>query len=155
MPDSSSVGPLYDWTFQRGSCSSDVCLPKLDEPLEPGQCFILDISLPRRDLIKWSTSERPEDLACAASAGKGAKAGLLKDLSNEDRKLFDIAKDAELTCWLQASALKPILRKSLTPEQLLKSHGVLSWKPVGAVEGSDGNLQGRKAKLCLATWILA
>lgn len=63
---------------------------------------------PSASLIKWSTSERPEDLACAASAGKGAKAGLLKDLSNEDCKLFDVAKDAELTsCWLQASALKP------------------------------------------------
>ena len=67
----------------------------------------------------------------------------LKDLTSADRHLFDIAKDAELTCWLQTSALKPILRKSLNPEQILRSRWVLTWKPV---EGPDGNVQGRKAK---------
>ena len=98
----------------------------------------------RQDLLRWHSAEHPENLACFASAGKRARAEVhLKDLSAEDRRLFDIAKNAELTCWLQTSALRPILRKSLNPAQILRSRWVLTWKPV---EGQNGEIQGRKAK---------
>ena len=63
-------------------------------------------------------------------------------LEAEPLSLFDIAKDAELT-WLQTGALKPILRKSLNPEQILRSRWVLTWKPI---EGADGQVNSRKAK---------
>ena len=48
-----------------------------------------------------------------------------------------------MTCWLQTGALKPILRKSLNPEQILRSRWVLTWKPI---EGADGQVNSRKAK---------
>ena len=144
--------PVYDWiTFQTGESSAEVCLaedgfPFLDEPLEHGteQCFMLEVPMSRQDVLKWSQSTNYDDMACVASASKRARAEVqLKDLTANDQKLFDIAKDAELTCWIQTSALKPILRKSLNPEQILKSRWVLTWKPI---EGSDGQMSGRKAK---------
>ena len=68
---------------------------------------------------------------------------IAKTFSAEDRRLFDIAKNAELTCWLQTSALRPILRKSLNLDQILRSRRVSTWKPV---EGQNSEIQGRKAK---------
>ena len=144
--------PLHEWlTYQPGTETPEVCLaedemPILDQPLEhfEDQCFMLEVPMSKQDLIKWSTDPRPQELACVASASKRARAEVqIKDLSSEDRRLFDLAKDAELNCWLQTSALKPVLRKSLNPDQILRSRWVLTWKPV---EDQNGKVQGRKAK---------
>ena len=67
----------------------------------------------------------------------------LKQLNLEDRLLFEKAKDAELSCWIQTSALKPILRRSLNPEQILRSRWVCTWKPID--DAPAGSPQ-RKAK---------
>ena len=152
VPGSSLDQPLHEWlTFQPGMETSEVCLaedemPILYQPLEPleNQCFMLEVPLSKQDLLKWSYDPRPQELACVASASKRARAEVqLKDLTAEDRRLFDIAKDSELNCWLQTSALKPVLRKSLNPDQILRSRWVLTWKPV---EDQHGTIQGRKAK---------
>jgi hypothetical protein len=144
--------PLHEWlTYQPGTETPEVCLaedemPILDQPLEhfEDQCFMLEVPMSKQDLIKWSTDPRPQELACVASASKRARAEVqIKELSSEDRRLFDLAKDAELNCWLQTSALKPVLRKSLNPDQILRSRWVLTWKPV---EDQNGKVQGRKAK---------
>jgi hypothetical protein len=140
--------PLHEWTcFQPGDQHNEICfadddMPMLENPLEPNdeQCYMLEVPMSRQDLMKWSCDNHPEEMAAVASAGKRARAEVqLKDLTSADRHLFDIAKDAELTCWLQTSALKPILRKSLNPEQILRSRWVLTWKPV---EGPDGQRAG-------------
>ena len=56
---------------------------------------------------------------------------------------MDEAKQNELQCWISTSAVMPVLRKSLNPEQVLKSRWILTWKPV---EDEKGNVCGRKAK---------
>ena len=140
--------PLHEWTcFQPGDQHNEICfadddMPMLENPLEPNdeQCYMLEVPMSRQDLMKWSCDNHPEEMAAVASAGKRARAEVqLKDLTSADRHLFDIAKDAELTCWLQTSALKHIFRKSLNPEQILRSRWVLTWKPV---EGPDGQRAG-------------
>ena len=143
---------LHEWTvFHHGTDSGEVCLaedgmPFIEEPLDPHEnpCFMLEVPLSRQDLLRWSQSDHPEELAQVASASKRARAEVqLKDLNFQDRKLFAAAKDAEISCWLQTSALKPVLRKHLNPEQILKSRWVLTWKSVSDDENSSG---GRKAK---------
>ena len=160
VPGSSLDQPLHEWlTFQPGMETSEVCLaedemPILYQPLEPleNQCFMLEVPLSKQDLLKWSYDPRPQELACVASASKRARAEVqLKDLTAEDRRLFDIAKDSGLNCWLQTSALKPVLRKSLNPDQILRSRWVLTWKPV---EDQHGTIQGRKAKARLVVWVI-
>lgn len=143
---------LFDWTVELISNPYESIhlaedgLPIITEPLtcESEQCFALEVPLSRSDIIQWSQADQPEELSCVASASKRARAEVhVKDLTSQEKALFDIAKDAELTCWIQTSALQPVLRRHLNPNQILKSRWVLTWKPV---EDDQGNLDGRKAK---------
>ena len=125
-------------------------MPYVDNPLEPQdhQCFMLEVPMSRQDVLKWSSAEHPEELAQVASASKRASAEVqIKDLSQTDRKLFEAAKEAELSCWLQTSALKPVLRKHLNPEQILKSRWVLTWKNISESESTTGSSRKAKARL--------
>ena len=144
--------PIHEWNvFQPGTEFHDVCLaedglPLLDEPMchHDHQCFMMEVPMSRQDLIQWSQSSHPEELAQVASAGKRARAEVqIKDLTAAERKLFDAAKEAELSCWLQTSALKPMLRKHLNPDQILRSRWVLTWKNVC---NDDEQTNARKAK---------
>ena len=143
---------LLEWTVEsKGSTHEQILLaedglPFLEEPLSCGvdQCFMLEVPLSKSDIVQWSQAEKPEEMASVASASKRAKSEVqIKDLNAKERALFDIAKDAELTCWIQTNALKPVLRKYLNPEQILRSRWVLTWKPI---EDDKGNLNGNKAK---------
>ena len=143
---------IKEWnSFQSGEVCPQICLaddelPYLDSPLQPSeqQCFMLEVPLSKQDLLNWSRSEQPEEMIHVAAASKRARAEVqIKDLTITDRKLFDAAKQAELSCWLQTSALRPVLRKGLNPEQILKSRWVLTWKPVPEEDGLPNN---RKAK---------
>ena len=107
-------------------------LPYVVDPLECSdqQAFCLEIPLKPRDLKKWAQESSPEQLATLAAVGKRARAEVrVKDLSHEELALFDQAKQKELQCWIQTSAIKAILRRSLNPSQILKSRWILTWKP--------------------------
>lgn len=125
-------------TFQSGAPDSTMILasdqlPILDNPLQctEEQCFVLEIPVTENDIHKWAQAERPEECAHVAAAGRRARSEVhVKNLNLDDRILFEKAKDAELECWLQTNALRPILRKSLNPEQILKSRWVLTWKNI-------------------------
>ena len=85
-----------------------------------------------------------------ASASKRARAEVqIKDLNHADRELFEAAKDAELSCWLQTGALKPVLRKPLNPEQILKSRWVLTGKAISDSESASGSGHKSKARLVM------
>eukprot|EP00435_Cladocopium_sp_Y103_P004696 s6476_g1.t1 len=144
--------PILEWnSFHSGNESCEVCLaddgmPFLEDPLQhhEHQCFMLEVPMTRQDLLHWSQSEHPEELAQVASASKRARAEVqIKDLNAEEKSLFAKAKEAELSCWLQTSALKPVLRKHLNPEQILRSRWVLTWK---TVDEKDNHGSSRKAK---------
>ena len=68
------------------------------------------------------------------------------NLSAKDKELFDIAKDNELSCWIATNALRPILRTSLNPDQILKSRWVLTWKNIEA-DGDQPASRKAKARL--------
>ena len=125
-------------TFQPGCLESSVLLaedqlPILDEPLicTEEQCFVLEVPMSEHDIHRWFQADKPEECVHVATAGRRARSEVqVENLCLEDRILFEKAKDAELNCWLQTNALRPILRRSLNPEQILKSRWVLTWKPI-------------------------
>ena len=121
-------------------------MPFIDNPLDCSteECFVLDIPLKSADLTAWSQESNPSDMACVAAACQRARSEVqVKYLFDGDRKLFDAAKDNELSCWISTNALRPILRKSLNPEQILKSRWVLTWKNVEADQDKPSH---KKAK---------
>ena len=148
-----SSGQLLDWTIEsKVNASEEIFLaedglPFLKEPLtcdNTEQCYVLEVPLSRTDIIQWPQASKPEEMASVASASKRARSEVqIKDLSAKEKAPFDIAKDAELTCWIQTNALKPVLPKFLNPEQILRSRWVLTWKPV---EDELGKNNGKKAK---------
>ena len=142
---------MFDTFYSAGCPTETVCLaedgmPFIDNPLDCSteECFVLDIPLKSADLTAWSQESNPSDMACIAAASQRARSEVqVKYLSDSDRKLFDIAKDNELSCWISTNALRPILRKSLNPEQILKSRWVLTWKNVEADQDKPSH---KKAK---------
>ncbi len=149
----SDTETLFDWTvLHPGFHSTESVvlaedgLPYLSDPLtcDEQHCFSLEIELNDHDINKWAQSLKPEEFAWVSQVSKRARTEVnLKQLSLEDRILFEKAKDAELSCWIQTSALKPILRRSLNPEQILRSRWVCTWKPID--DAPAGGPQ-RKAK---------
>ena len=133
-----SHGLLDCSVFQPGETECSVLLaedglPFLEYPetCNIDECFSLQIELNENDIHKWFQADKPEALAHVASVAKRSRSEVqIKNLSLEDRFLFEKAKHAELNCWLQTSALKPILRRHLNPDQILKSRWVLTWKPI-------------------------
>ena len=89
-------------------------LPFVEDPLECSdhQAFCLEIPSKPKDLRKWAQESSPEQLATLAAVGKRARAEVrVKDLSRAEVALFDEAKQKEIQCWVQTSAIKAILRK--------------------------------------------
>lgn len=124
-------------------CLAEDGLPYFNEPLEcqEEECFVLEVPMKPSDVLAWSQETNPEELCHIAAASKRARAEVqVKSLSAEDRKLFDIAKDNELSCWISTSSLKPILRQKLNPDQILQSRWVLTWKDVEA----DGDVPAHR-----------
>ena len=148
--------PLFEVTMlepgeEAESIDDQVCLaedglPMINIPLEceEQQSFSLSIDVTEQDINKWSASTKPEEMAWIANVCKRARAEVnVKDLSLDERILFEKAKDAELNCWIQTSALKPILRRKLNPEQILRSRWILTWK---AINEEDSTKPQQKAK---------
>ncbi|CAE7671894.1 GIP [Symbiodinium sp. CCMP2592] len=121
-------------------------LPFVTDPLQHSehQAFCLEVPIKPKDLKKWLVESAPEQLITVAAAGKRSRAEVcLKGLSSKEVSLFEAAKQKEITCWLQTSAIRAILRRKLNPEQILKSRWILTWKPP-----EEGETQHRaKARL--------
>ena len=132
-------------------------MPMIQQPLEceEQQCFVLSVDISDQDVLKWSASAKPEEMAwvanvCKRGGGGGGGGGggraevSVKNLSLEEKVLFEKAKDAELNCWIQTSALKPILRRKLNPEQILRSRWILTWKAITMKKTTPNPSEKRK-----------
>lgn len=119
-------------TSSQGPPLAEDDLPFVSDPLQHAehQAFCLEVPLRSKDVRKWLQEKVPEQLATVAAAGKRARAEVcLKDLSPKEVSLFEVAKEKEISCWIQTSAIRAILRRKLNPEQILKSRWILTWKP--------------------------
>ena len=128
-------------------CLAEDGMPIIDNPPEhlEHQCFMLEVPMSRQDILKWSSAEHPEELVQVASAGKRARAEVqIKDLTQADRNCLKPPRTPNFLAGYRPVQLKPVLRKHLNPEQILKSRWVLTWKNVPEIESTNG--QSRKAK---------
>ena len=141
-------------TLQSFSESPQVCLaedglPYFEEPLEchSEECYVLEIPMKTSDMTAWYAEVNPEQMCHVAAASQRARAEVqVKNLTPEERKLFEVAKDNELSCWISTNSLKPILRQKLNPDQILRSRWVLTWKE-GESEGGKPAPKRAKARL--------
>ena len=68
-----------------------------------------------------------------------------RELNQEDKDLFNKAKDKELESWLATDTVRRILRSQVPEGQLLRSRWVLTWKPLDDIEQKETGMS-RKAK---------
>ena len=116
----------HHYTFQSEKVP-DVLLAENDLPwhAEPlghseDEVYCLEIPLKARDLQKWLGESNPLHMAHIASAGKRSRVEVsVRSLSPQERLLFQEAKEKELNCWLQTSAVSRILRQKLNPDQIV------------------------------------
>ena len=137
--------------FHSGQETNQVCLaeddlPFIDDPLvcSPEQCFALEIPLSANDVFNWYQESNPEEMVCVALASQRAHAEVhVKNMTSQERQLFEEAKNQELNCWISTNSLRPVLRKHLNPNQILQSRWFLTWKQIPA---EDDRPATRKAK---------
>ncbi|CAE7650873.1 GIP [Symbiodinium sp. CCMP2592] len=122
-------------TLQTGDSSTaplaEDNLPYVMEPLHnsPEQAYCLEVPLKPKEVKRWRKEKSAGDLVAVAAAMKRARTEVcLKDLSAKELTFFDQAKQKEINCWIQTSAIRAILRRKLNPEQILKSRWILTWK---------------------------
>ena len=118
-------------------------LPYVVQPLSCAeqQAFCLEVPVNAKTYRRWAKEKSPDQMITLASVSKRARAEVfVKDLTATERGLFEAAKQKEIQCWLQTSAIRPILRQKLNPEQILKSRWILTWKAPESAE------EGRRAK---------
>ena len=83
--------------------------PYVTQPLECGeqQAFCLEIPVKAKDLKKWHSEKSLEQMIAIAAAGKRARAEVcLKHLTPPEVELFEVAKQKEIQCWVQTSAIR-------------------------------------------------
>ena len=61
-------------------------------------------------------------------------------LNASEKDLFDKAKTKELNCWLETSAVRKIMRSKISPNRIMTSRWILTWKPDPSMP------KGQKAK---------
>ena len=116
-------------------------LPYVQAPLEPceEQAFCLEIPVSAKILEAWSRESDISNMSCVAAAGKRARAEVaLKTLTPEEKRLFSLAKEKELSCWLQTNAIRPILHEKWTQTRC--------WGHVGFQNGKVMTMVARKQK---------
>jgi hypothetical protein len=81
------------------------------------------------DIEHWKEATQPTDLAFIASAARKSRSEIkLRDLTTAERALFEQAKQKEISCWIETDTVRRILRKQLSPEQILRCRWIFTWK---------------------------
>ncbi|CAE7445807.1 RE1 [Symbiodinium microadriaticum] len=125
-------------------------LPFVNQPLlnTAERAYCLEVPLKPKEVKRWKKEESAGHLIAVAAAMKRARAEVcLKDLTAKELELFDAAKQKEINCWVQTSAIRGILRQKLNPEQILKSRWILTWKPPEEGETQQRAKEGRAVVL--------
>ncbi|CAE7260810.1 GIP, partial [Symbiodinium necroappetens] len=117
--------------------SVNIPVPDSDDGLivEAGSPFVPEEAL-CGETVLMASSDRDCGLSTFLTLQPGAfcleiplKAKVnVKDLTPHELQLFEKAKEKEIQCWIQTSAIKAVLRRRLNPEQILRSRWILTWK---------------------------
>lgn len=112
--------------------------------------YICEVFLTQNDLDRLQNS--PEELpTLAATAAKKQRAEVkLKDLSPEEIKEFQVAKNKELDQWIATKTIRGILRNKIPEQNILRARWVMTWKDLAPAEAAQcGRTRKAKARLVI------
>eukprot|EP00435_Cladocopium_sp_Y103_P039315 s274_g10.t1 len=122
----------------------------LSEDAPEGRSFLMTLSSVLSSWKILNLHDRPKETFLASAAKRQKVEVKIRDLSPEDVKLFDKAKDKELDSWLATDTVRKILRNQVPEGQLLRSRWVLTWKNLDEVEQKElGTSRKAKARLVI------
>lgn len=85
-----------------------------------------------------------------SSAKKQRSEVKLKDLTTEQKKDFEKAKEKEVDQWLSTGTVRAILRDRIPAANILRSRWILTWKDVDEIEAKEiGQNKEAKARLVI------
>ncbi|CAE7725076.1 unnamed protein product, partial [Symbiodinium microadriaticum] len=91
-------------------------LPYVVQPLSCAeqQAFCLEVPVNAKTYRRWAKEKSPDQMITLASVSKRARAEVfVKDLTATERGLFEAAKQKEIQCWLQTSAIRKVVAQKL------------------------------------------
>eukprot|EP00435_Cladocopium_sp_Y103_P005105 s4875_g1.t1 len=120
---------LIEPALDGGDCifSDDETLWKAEDNPEE-DCCTFEFLAPVQQLHQYRRNPK-EAIAMLASAAKKSHSEVTyKNLTTEEKAMFDVAKQKELKCWLDTNTVKSILKSRVHPSRILGSRWVLTWK---------------------------
>ena len=113
------------------------------------QKWEFEVMLTENDINNWRSEAEPHECAFIVSAAKKQRSEVkLSTLNQEDRKLFERAKNQEIDSWISTGTVARILRNQLPLENIMRCRWILTWKSVDPEEvQSVGSHRKPKARL--------
>ena len=116
----------------------------------PDQYWECEIILNHQDIQQLRKSEIDATAFLVSSAKKQRSEVKLKDLTPEQKKEFDKAKEKEVDQWLSTGTVRAILRDRIPAANILRSRWILTWKDVDEIEAKEiGKSKKAKARLVI------
>ena len=129
---------------QAYQCIEEVLTVRQDQYWE---CEIL---LNSQDIQHLRKSEVDATAFLVSSAKKQRAEVKLKDLTAEQKREFDKAKEKEVDQWLSTGTVRAILRDRIPAANILRSRWILTWKDVDEIEAQEiGKSKKAKARLVI------
>eukprot|EP00434_Breviolum_minutum_P032343 symbB.v1.2.028601.t2/scaffold3045.1/size120917/6 len=129
---------------QAYQCTEEVLTVRQDQYWE---CEIL---LNNQDIQHLRKSEVDATAFLVSSAKKQRAEVKLKDLTVEQKREFDKAKEKEVDQWLSTGTVRAILRDRIPAANILRSRWILTWKDVDEIEEQEiGKSKKAKARLVI------
>ena len=100
----------------------------------------IEFDVPKQQLTRFLMNPCLHATEIAKAAKKTHTEVQYSRLTKEEKQRFDQAKRKEMNCWLETSAVVPILKNRIHPSRIMSSRWILTWK-------TDPNAaDGRKPK---------
>ena len=114
-----------------------------------------EIIVNENDILRWQQEENPTEMAFLATAAKRQRSEVrMTELTTEERKEFNNAKQTEVQNWLKTGTVSKILRDKIPKEQILKCRWILTWKPLDQEDQTKlGKTQKAKARLVILGYL--
>lgn len=112
--------------------------------LQEEEGWRLEVDIAAQDIDRWRCEEEPHQMAFLVSAAKRQRSEVkLHQLTSEEKKMFQQAKDKEIQSWLTTETVCRILRSQIPPENVMRCRWILTWKPTdeGAIDKSKTSPQ--------------
>ena len=118
--------------------------------LEETQGFEYEVFLTQED-VDHTLSDPCSFPAFVAAAAKRQRTEVkLRDLSQEQLREFQQAKNKELDQWLATETVRKILRHKIPDQNILRRRWVLTWKELDAIDAKkEGSSRRAKARLVI------